>query len=48
MSKNQYFSHNSPDGKTPWQFIKKEEYNYIIAGENLALNFTSSEAVEKA
>jgi uncharacterized protein YkwD len=48
MLKNQYFSHNSPGEITPWNFIKASGYNYIIAGENLALNFYSSEGVEKA
>ncbi|MDB4939833.1 MAG: hypothetical protein JWO40_258 [Candidatus Doudnabacteria bacterium] len=48
MVKSQYFSHNSPDGHTPWDFIKGAGYNYIIAGENLAINFYSSESLENA
>lgn len=48
MIKNQYFAHNSPQGVTPWDFIKAQGYNYIISGENLALNFSSAEGVENA
>lgn len=48
MLKNQYFAHNSPQGKVPWDFIKSAGYNYLIAGENLAVNFTDAESVENA
>lgn len=48
MLKNQYFAHNSPAGLTPWDFIKAQGYNYIIAGENLAVNFYTSESLESA
>ncbi len=48
MLKKGYFSHNTPDGKTPWDFIQNSGYNYLMAGENLAVNFTESEAVEQA
>lgn len=37
-----YWSHNSPDGTTPWYFIKNQGYNYTYAGENLARGFTTS------
>ncbi len=43
-----YFSHNTPDGKTPWDFIVAAGYNYLSAGENLAVNFTEAESVEQA
>jgi len=43
-----YFSHNTPDGHTPWDFITAAGYNYITAGENLAVNFTEAENVEDA
>ena len=48
MLQNQYFAHVSPDGVTPWDFINAQHYNYIIAGENLAINFYSAEGVENA
>ncbi|PIT90488.1 MAG: hypothetical protein COU22_01840, partial [Candidatus Komeilibacteria bacterium CG10_big_fil_rev_8_21_14_0_10_41_13] len=45
----QYFSHNSPDGKKFSQWVKDEGYsNYQIIGENLAMGFSSEEAVIKA
>lgn len=43
-----YFSHNSPDGRTPWSFIADAGYSYLMAGENLAVNFTEAESVEEA
>ncbi len=43
-----YFSHNTPDGKTPWDFVVSANYNYLTAGENLAVNFSEAEEVEDA
>ena len=43
-----YFAHVTPDGRTPWSFITAAGYNYLIAGENLAVNFTEAEDVETA
>jgi len=43
-----YFAHNSPDGRTPWDFITSAGYSYLMAGENLAVNFTEAESVETA
>ncbi len=43
-----YFSHDSPEGKKPWQWIDKKQYDYIYAGENLAMDFTNAEAVHNA
>lgn len=43
-----YFSHNSPDGKTPWYWFEKAGYNYAAAGENLAVNFVDSQDVTNA
>jgi uncharacterized protein YkwD len=43
-----YWSHNSPTGRDPWSFFKEVNYDYIYAGENLARDFTSSEAVVAA
>jgi len=48
MVANQYFAHVSPQGKTPWDFIAAQGYNYMVAGENLAINFYSSEGVSQA
>jgi len=45
MVDKDYFSHNTPDGRTPWSFITAVGYNYIYAGENLAMNFTDTESM---
>lgn len=46
MAANNYWSHNSPSGLTPWTFIQNAGYSYLAAGENLAYGFnTSAEAV---
>ncbi|MCL5435390.1 MAG: CAP domain-containing protein [Patescibacteria group bacterium] len=48
MFSQNYWAHNSPDGKTPWVFIKGAGYNYIYAGENLARGFTNAQDVINA
>ncbi len=48
MLARQYFSHNTPDGATPWSFIKAVGYSYTTAGENLAIDFTQAESVQSA
>lgn len=48
MFASNYWAHNSPDGKTPWVFIKNAGYTYIYAGENLARGFSRSEDVVDA
>lgn len=47
MVKRDYWSHDTPDGKQPWQFINEEGYKYSVASENLAFGFNSGgEAIE--
>jgi hypothetical protein len=41
LAKN-YWAHISPDGMTPWVFIKNAGYDYLYAGENLARGFTTA------
>jgi len=48
MFANNYWAHTSPTGKTPWDFITKSGYSYSVAGENLAKNFSTSQAVVDA
>lgn len=48
MAANGYFSHDAPDGKTPWYWFKQAGYAYRNAGENLAINFTDSDDVTRA
>jgi len=48
MLDRNYFAHNTPEGKRPWQWIDRSEYDYVYAGENLAMDFTNAEAVHEA
>lgn len=48
MAANGYFAHVSPDGTTPWYWIDQAGYQFITAGENLAVHFTDSYRVEEA
>lgn len=48
MFTKNYWAHNSPDGKVPWDFIISSGYQYGIAGENLAKNFSDSRSVVSA
>ncbi|PIP55514.1 MAG: hypothetical protein CO183_00850 [Candidatus Zambryskibacteria bacterium CG_4_9_14_3_um_filter_42_9] len=48
MASKGYFAHNSPDGRTPWYWFGEAGYNFIYAGENLAVNFVDSEDVVRA
>ncbi len=40
MLASDYFDHVAPDGTTPWSFIRAAGYEYLLAGENLATDFT--------
>lgn len=48
MKKQLYFSHVNPQGKNLKDFIKLVDYNYMIAGENLAMNYYNNEEVVQA
>ena len=48
MIKNNYFAHNSPKGITPWFWIEKNKYDYVHAGENLAMDFVTAEKEQQA
>jgi len=48
MIARQYFAHDTPDGKRPWQWIDRRNYDYVYAGENLAMDFVSAELVQEA
>ena len=43
-----YWAHNSPSGKTPWNFISSAGYRYLYAGENLARDFSDASSVVDA
>jgi len=44
MVTRNYWSHNTPDGASPWTFFANAGYSYITAGENLAYGFDTSDA----
>ncbi len=44
MVRSDYWSHNSPSGRTPWSFITASNYQYRSAGENLAYGFDGADA----
>lgn len=49
MGINNYFSHNSQDGRTPWDRIRAAGYGYNTwLGENIAAGYTSAETVFEA
>jgi hypothetical protein len=48
MINNNYFSHYSPQGLSPWHWFSIAGYNYEYAGENLAIGFLDSQDVYQA
>ncbi len=48
MLVNQYFAHVSPEKKGLKYWLQSKNYNYSVAGENLALGFSEPEAVIQA
>lgn len=43
-----YFAHTNPDGKRFYEWIEDEDYDYLYAGENLAIDFTENEPAVSA
>jgi len=48
MTENEYFAHHSPQGISPWYWFGQVAYNFVYAGENLAIHFTDSGDVVEA
>lgn len=48
MARNGYFAHESPAGLKPWHWFEEVGYDFVYAGENLAINFGDSGDVEEA
>ncbi|PWU22495.1 hypothetical protein C5B42_05770 [Candidatus Cerribacteria bacterium 'Amazon FNV 2010 28 9'] len=48
MCADQYWAHISPSGITPWVFIKNAGYQYSVAGENLARDFSDTSSMVAA
>ncbi|MBW3569304.1 CAP domain-containing protein [Candidatus Parcubacteria bacterium] len=42
MASKNYWSHITPEGEQPWNFIERSGYSYSFASENLAYGFASS------
>jgi len=42
MEEESYWAHESPDGLTPFLWIRAREYNFQTAGENLASGFETA------
>jgi hypothetical protein len=45
MARLRYFEHIAPDGTTAWDYMKKYDYYYVVAGENLAITNQSTQNV---
>lgn len=45
MFAEDYWAHYSPSGKSPWYWFDQVGYAYILAGENLARDFDTSQGV---
>lgn len=48
MAENGYFAHTSPDGLSPWHWFREAGYEFVYAGENLAIDFSQSDEVAQA
>jgi uncharacterized protein YkwD len=48
MAQRGYFSHATPEGRSPWWWLVKGGYAYERAGENLAINFLATSTLEAA
>jgi cysteine-rich secretory family protein len=48
MAARQYFAHQNPEGKQPWDFMRAAGYRYRSAGENLAKGFSDPSVLVNA
>lgn len=48
MASKGYFAHTSPEGVAPWYWFALAGYDFLYAGENLAIDFNDSKDVETA
>jgi uncharacterized protein YkwD len=48
MAAKSYFAHVSPSGDDPWHWFAQVNYSFTYAGENLAVYFSDSDAVNNA
>lgn len=47
MNKYNYFTHTSPKNRPFFSWIQEADYNYTVAGENLAMDFHTPQGVMK-
>jgi len=48
MAKYSYFAHFSPTGVSPWYWFSQAGYNFVNAGENLAIHFNDTQQLMDA
>ncbi|MFA6602993.1 MAG: CAP domain-containing protein [Candidatus Shapirobacteria bacterium] len=48
MFASNYWAHNSPGGKVPWDFFNGVGYEFSVAGENLARDFQDTDTMMRA
>lgn len=48
MLERQYFDHVGPNGEAPWTWLKKVDYDYAAAAENLAIHASQPKSLVKA
>ncbi len=48
MIERDYFDHIGPEGEKPWSWLDKVGYDYVAAGENLAMDFYNSQKLVEA
>jgi uncharacterized protein YkwD len=45
MEEQEYWAHESPDGRSPFTWLRTENYDFEFAGENLACGFETNEVL---
>jgi uncharacterized protein YkwD len=45
MEEQAYWAHNSPDGRSPFEWLRPRGYEFSYAGENLAAGFETAEVL---
>jgi len=48
LMEHNVFAHTTPEGKPFYEWIEENKYHYLYAGENLAIDFKTSEATVEA
>ena len=48
MIDRDYFDHIGPEGETPWSFLSAADYDYVAAGENLAIDVGNTTSLVNA